>query len=135
MTLIEVVMALTISAIAIGSVVSAYILAARRAERASYTLAANSMAQQRIEQTRAAKWDTSVSPVVDELVNTNFPQQTIVLDKSVLGTNAVYATVTTAISLVSSNPSLKRIQSSCVWMFMERGPFTNSIVTYRCPDQ
>jgi hypothetical protein len=59
--------------------------------------------------------------------------QVVVLDLPQKGTNVVYATNFTSISLISSNPPLKMIQVDCVWQFMN-AVSTNSILTYRRPD-
>lgn len=134
-TLAEVVITTGLAAVVIGGSVYGYVTAAQRAEWAAYSLAAQSLAMQRVEQCRAAKWDPLGFPPVDELVATNFPLQVNTLDIPVSKTNVVYATNFTTISMVSTNPMLKMIQVDCTWMFMARGPFTNTIVTYRAPDQ
>lgn len=160
----EVVIAMGVAAIAIIATVEGYIFAAKRAEWSAYNLAAQSLAMQRLEQARAAKWDTLATPDVDELVSTNFPAMVNILDIPVTGealastvaamfpvklatagavtayarTNGitfVYATNYTSIWTVSSTPPLKAVQVDCVWSFMERGLFTNSVITYRAPDQ
>jgi hypothetical protein len=37
--------------------------------------------------------------------------------------------------LISSNPPLRQIRADCVWTFMNRRLFTNTIITLRAPDQ
>ena len=99
-------------------------------------LAANNLAMQRIEQTRACKWDTQASPVIDELVSANFPPVIELLDVPVVGTNETYATNFTTITEVSQNPPLKLIRADCVWTLEMNGQlFTNSFHVYRSPDQ
>ena len=131
----EVVISLSISALTIGAVVTGYTLSTRRAEWSAYSLAAHSLAIQRLEQTRAAKWDPSGWPQVDELVSSNFPVRVEVLDIPISGTNLVCATNSTTITLLSAQPPLKMIRVDCAWMFLSRGPFTNSVATYRTSDQ
>jgi len=46
-----------------------------------------------------------------------------------------YATNFTTITSVSANPPLKLIRVDCVWSFMKHGIFTNTLVSYRAPDQ
>src|SRR5947207_7742169 len=75
MTLVEVVVALAISGLAVGAIVSGYLFAATSAEKSGLSLAANARAMERIEETRSAKWDTASSPAVDQLVSTNFPDK------------------------------------------------------------
>ncbi len=89
---------------------------------------------QRVEQTRAAKWDMIAYPPIDQLVSNNFPAVTSTLDVPVADTNVVYATSVTTIATVSTNPPLKMIRVDCIWSLMKRGPFTNTVVTYRSPD-
>jgi prepilin-type N-terminal cleavage/methylation domain-containing protein len=132
-TLIEMVMALALSTIVISASIYGYIMSSKRAEWAAYSLAAHSLAMQRIEQTRAAKWDPAGFPPVDDL--TNRPPAVDILDIPISGTNIAYATSITTIATVSMNPPLKKIRVECVWPFVDRGSFTNVIVTYRAPDQ
>lgn len=135
MTLVEVVLSMAISGITIGGIVMGFVMSAKRAEWSAYSLAAHSLAAQRVEQTRAAKWDVLTTPVVDELVDTNFPVQVNILDVPISGNNLTYATNFTTILNISTNPSLKMIRVDCVWPFKDEGSFTNSIITYRAPDQ
>lgn len=134
-TLMEVVISMAIAGLTIGGIISGYILSLRRAEWSAYSLAAHSLAMQRLEQTRAAKWDPQAYPAVDELVAANFPLRIEVLDIPISGTNKVYATNVTTISLLSSSPPLKMIRVDCSWMFQSKGPFTNTLITYRTSDQ
>ncbi len=134
-TLMEVVMSMAIAALSIGGIIAGYTLSARKAEWSAYSLAAHSLAMQRLEQTRSAKWDPQGWPPVDEVVSSNFPVRIDVLDIPISGTNVVYATNTTSISSLSTNPPLKMIRVDCSWMFLSRGPFTNTLVSYRTADQ
>lgn len=134
-TLPEVLVAIAITAMGLSGIIYGYISSAERAEWSAYSLAAHSLAMQRAEQTRAAKWDMQAWPQVDELVASNFPPQPNILDIPMQVTNAVYATNFTFIRDVLTNPPLKSIRIECVWRFMERGLFTNVIMTYRAPDQ
>jgi type II secretory pathway pseudopilin PulG len=134
-TLVEVVLSLAIMGIAFGAIIMGYVLSARRAEWSAYSLAANSLAMQRLEQCRAAKWDLLTTPVTDELVATNFVTQPAILDVPISGDNITYATNITVISLVSASPPLKMIRVDCVWPFKGQGLFTNTLITYRAPDQ
>jgi prepilin-type N-terminal cleavage/methylation domain-containing protein len=132
-TLIELVIATAIAAMVIGGSVYGYIISSKRAEWSAYSLAAHSMAMQRIEQARAAKWDPSGFPPVDNL--TNGPPVVDVLDIPISGTNIAYATSVTTIATISVDPPLKKIRVETVWPFVGRGAFTNTIVTYRAADQ
>ncbi len=134
-TIIEVVLSLAIMGISFGAIVMGYVMSARRAEWSAYSLAANSLAMQRIEQCRAAKWDMLTTPVTDELVATNFVAQTSILDVPISGENITSATNFTTITLISADPPLKMVRVDCVWPFKGQGLFTNTLITYRAPDQ
>src|SRR5688572_22083905 len=130
-TLIEIVMATGFSAMVIGATIYGYIMSAKRAEWSAYSLAAHSMAMQRVEQARAAKWDPAGFPPVDDL--TYKPAVVDILDIPISGTNIASATSTTTIVTISTNPLLKKIRVETVWPFVNRGIFTNVVVTYRAP--
>jgi len=134
MTLVEVVVALAISGLAVAGIVSAYVFSATSAEKGALSLAANAKAMGRLEQTRCAKWDTASWPQVDQLVATNFPNEVVILDLSGSGPGCTYATNVTQVSQISTSPPLKRIHIDCIWRF--KGQLvTNSIETCRAPDQ
>ena len=135
-TLAEVVIAMAITVMSLGGVITGYIIATRQAEWSACSLAAQSLATQRLEQTRAAKWDPRASPPVDEVITNNFPiVPTNILDMPVSGTNIAYATNFTMITNVSSGGyPLKMIRVDCVWSFRQR-MFSNTVATYRAPDQ
>jgi prepilin-type N-terminal cleavage/methylation domain-containing protein len=134
-SLVEVVVAMGLSAVVIGGCVYGYTLSARRAEWSSYSLAANSLAVQSMEQARAAKWDPMAFPAIDELVATNFPTRIDVLDLPISGTNVTYGTSVVTIATISVAPPLKQIRVDTSWSFVGKGAFTNTIVTCRAPDQ
>lgn len=126
---------MAILGIMITGIVSGFTQSHRAAEWSSASLAAQSLAMQPIEQSRAAKWDPRKAKPVDDLVSSNFPTRFHILDIPVAGTNIVYATNQVWIRMVSEDPPLKEIYVECTWNFSNRGIFTNSIITYRAPDQ
>jgi len=124
--------------IIMGVVVHGYVSATDRAEWSAYSLAAQSVANQGIEQVRAAKWDLQKSPIIDDLGETNFTQVER-LDVPASG-NPVYATNYVSVITVSTYPQLRQLRADCVWSLSSRrksisGPFTNTAVTLRAPDQ
>jgi prepilin-type N-terminal cleavage/methylation domain-containing protein len=131
-TLVEVVVAMAIGGLIMTAVTTGFIQCMRQAEWTSHCLAANSLAVQRLEQARAATWDRGAS--IDQVVSANFPADVEVLDIPISKTNIIYATNYTTILTISSNPPLKMIRVDCVWGFLNRGLFTNTIATYRAPD-
>jgi hypothetical protein len=121
--------------IMVTGVVSGFVQSHRMSEWSAYSLAAQSLAMQPLEQARAAKWDPTRSPAQDELVTANFPPSLQVLDVPLSGTNVIYATNTVSIRMVSTDPPLREILVECTWRFFNRGVFTNTALTYRAPDQ
>src|SRR5688572_18589175 len=79
-TLPAILMSVTNLLLSSSAIVTGYVMTAQRSEWLAYSLAANSLAMQRLEQTRAAKWDPYAYPVADELKSTNFPTLVEVLD-------------------------------------------------------
>jgi type II secretory pathway pseudopilin PulG len=135
MTLMETLVSMMIVAIVISATINGYILSTNRAEWSSQSLAAHSLAMQRLEQTRAAIWNMSGEFPVDELTAANFPPVKAVLDIPISGTNAVTATLYTTITAVSASPPFRMIRVDCVWPYRSRGFFTNTLATYRSPEQ
>jgi len=132
-TLTEVVISTAIAALTIAGIMYGYVMSARRAEWSGYSLAAHSAAVQMLERTRAAKWDPAADPVVDKLVATEFPDEVVLMDLPVVGTNAVYATNKITITTVSTNPPVKMIRVDCTWKLSGTKVYTNTIVAYRSP--
>lgn len=143
-TLPEVCASLFITVLVFAGVIYGYISTAARAEWSSYSLAAESLAIQGVEQLRAAQWLPNSSPVIDELGMTNLMStnycQTNVLDVPVSGGTPVYATNYISITTPCQNPIIRQFRVDCVWMLISRptkikGPFTNTAITLRAPDQ
>jgi type II secretory pathway pseudopilin PulG len=135
MTLVEVLVAFAISGMAVGGIVYGYVFSMNSAERFSISLAATAQATERMEQIRGAFWNSSTSPEIDQVVATNFPNETVTLDLSGSGTGVTYATNYTTITMISTNPPLKLIRVDCVWVFGTSQLMTNTIETCRAPDQ
>lgn len=133
-TLMEASIASAISAMMFGGIIYGYIMSNRSAEWSAYSFAAQSLAMQRLEQSRACKWDPEATPAVDQLVAANFPVTVSILDVPMNGSNITYATNITTISTISTVPPLKMISVNAVWQFINGKVYTNSIATYRAPD-
>ena len=134
-TLVEVLLAMGLLVLMGAGLIYGYVRSARMTDWQAHSLAAQSFAMQRIEQARAAKWDTQAGAPVDQLVSSNFPPLVGRLGMPVSGTNFVFATDYTTISSVSSTPPLRMIQVDCAWQFTDGKIFTNTVVTYRAPDE
>lgn len=135
MTLVEVVVALAITGLTVAGIATGYIYCSTATTKDALYMAANARAQERIEQTRSARWDTSSWPAVDQVVATNFPDEIVTLDKFSTGTNIVTATLQTSISQISTSPPVKQIRVDCIWQFKGEELITNTIETCRAPDQ
>src|SRR5690606_3849982 len=117
-----------------------------------YSLAAQALAIQQMEQARSAIYDPSIVPVKNELTNLNLKAWTYsagvlkgysaaILDLPVTGTNVAWATnyVTVRMIWASTNPpvSVQMVQVDTVWSFSGWGTrkfFTNSVANYYAPD-
>lgn len=134
MTLVEVVIALAISGLIVTGIILGYVFCTQSTIKDSLYMAANARAMERIEQARGAQWDIASFPVMDQLVATNFPDETnVVLDLDESGSVTNLATLKTYISQLSTNPPLKIIRVDCIWQFQGED-ITNSIETCRSPD-
>lgn len=133
-TLTEVCVATVVAAITVAGLIQGHIQSQERADWSGTSLAAQAMAVQRMEQTRAARWDAEAG--VDEVIASNFPTQALPLDLPMSGTNIVYGTNTTTITTISAtDPMLKMIRVDCVWRWNRKNKLmTNTVATYRSPD-
>ena len=130
----EATIASTIAAMMFGGIIYGYIQSNKSAEWSAYSFAAQSLALQRLEQTRACRWDPDGTPVVDDLTNSNFLLEFKILDVPLNGTNITYATNITTISTISAVPPLRMISVETTWQFINGKIYTNTIATYRAPD-
>ena len=136
MTLAEVLIAIAIFALVFGSVLTGLTQARYRAIWASLSLEAAKFAEERCEQIQNASWDPTATPPTDNVISNNFPTTTAdLLDYT--GGGSLLATNTVRIDAMpnASNPQYKVITCTTVWKYRGRGPFTNSIVNIRAPDQ
>jgi hypothetical protein len=138
-TLAEVLVSTAVSCLVFGGIVSGYVKITDHAEWSAYSLAAQSLASQAVEQVRAAKWDPNAWPPVDELGLTEFAKAEEVNVPLSPG-QSVWATNYVSVSVASLAPPLRELRADCVWVLPSRGsttrgPFTNSVITLRCPDQ
>ncbi|HZR20621.1 MAG TPA: prepilin-type N-terminal cleavage/methylation domain-containing protein [Verrucomicrobiae bacterium] len=134
-TLAEVLISLVLIGISLGGILNVYIQSATRADISAHSVSAQMSALSGLEQVRAAKYDPRGSPATDQLVSSNFPQRVYVLDVGTSIGPVTYATNTTTIRTISTNPPLKMIQVDCTWFYPRRGLYTNSVYTYRAANQ
>ena len=139
-TLAEVLISLAIAAMIFAGVITVYVQSSYRAEWTGYSLAAQSLAVQQLEQARAADWDINTSPEKNEI--TNVPAITsAILDLPVSGTNVVWATnYTTITSIPITNTigaSIYMVRVDTAWPFLWLGQkryYTNTVADFFAPD-
>ena len=153
-TLVEVVLAIAIMALFFNGVIMAYIQAGTQAEWSGYSLAAQSLSMQQLEQARAAVWDYSISK--NEITNLNLAgwtyntntgsgrgYSTTVLDLPISGTNTITATNYVTLKLVNYNNAtnppvqMQMLTVDTVWPCTRYGKaryYTNRTATYFGPD-
>jgi hypothetical protein len=131
----EVIMSMGVAAVAIGCIISGYLLAAKAAELSASSAAVQWSVIQALEQTRSARWEPLAVTPVDELVQTNFPTSVIALDILLNKKKVAYATNKTTITALTGYPMLRMIRVESTWASSSRGPFTNSLITYRSADR
>jgi Tfp pilus assembly protein PilV len=72
-TIIEQLFALLIAGLTVSAIVAGFWQCVSHAEWSGYSRAAQNLAIQRMEQTRAAKWNPQGDPAVDELQQSRLP--------------------------------------------------------------
>jgi prepilin-type N-terminal cleavage/methylation domain-containing protein len=151
-TLVEVLISAAIVALIFGAVINSYVQAGRRIEWTGYSLAAQSLAVQIVEQAKAANWDPALS--VNNLTNLNLQGATYtnstltyaghttgILDVPYSDTNSVVATSYVTVQMINvgghTNVQTQFIRVDTVWPFPARGTnvfFTNTLCTMVAPD-
>lgn len=153
-TLVEVVLAVFICGLVFSGILRCYMHSAERAQWAGYSMAAQALAIQQLEQARSGVWEPSGSR--NELTNLNLLSRTYntstktmrgysvsILDVPISGTNAVSATNFVTVRVVNLNSTtnppvqVQLVQVDTVWPFRAFGKnriYTNTLVTYVAPD-
>jgi hypothetical protein len=157
-TFAELLIAVVIVAMVFGTIIQGYLVTATRAQWTGYSLAAQSLGLQIVEQSRAAVWDLSSGK--NEVTNITLNARSLTtngntltltgyttnsLDVPYKSTNAVYVTnfVTIRVLYANNDTSLKlliqMIKVNTVWPFVGWSNhkllyYTNSISTYLAPD-
>lgn len=139
----------------VSGLIYGYVQANRTAEFSSMSLAAQSLAEQGMEQARSAQWDSQMWPITngpgtademrlfnnagqstgfDVTSHTNY-SQTDTLDVPSTGA-LIYITNYISVTNISMNPLLREIRSDVVWPMPYNGkPFTNTVIMQRAPDE
>jgi type II secretory pathway pseudopilin PulG len=153
-TLMEVIMAMLIVVMLFGGIINGYLTSATRGQWTGYSLAAQSLGLQTIEQARSAKWDGTYNELIlIPLLNSSYNSTTKtysgyttnILDIPWKGTNAILATNYVTIRMFNENNDstipvrLQMIRVDTVWPFTGWGNFsvkyyTNTICTLAAPD-
>jgi|ERR1700677_4857548 type II secretory pathway pseudopilin PulG len=133
-TLIEVAVAMAIAVLVMTGMFEGYTLASRRAQFASYSLAANATAMKQLESIVASTWFITGNTSTN-LFNPILSAATVnALCLPSSGSNLVYATNFATVTQLSTNPPYAMVRVDCVWNFMGLGMFTNTVAVLRAPD-
>jgi type II secretory pathway pseudopilin PulG len=135
-SMVEMLISLALAGIAVAGVTSGFMQVSVQSQLSALSLAGHSQALRGMEQARAAKWDplAYLPGNNDQLQSTNFPVTVEPLDLPMQGNNITYGTNRTIITTIATQPALRQIRVECTWTFMKR-VHTNSVTTYRAPDQ
>jgi Tfp pilus assembly protein PilV len=154
MTLGEVLIATAIVALVFGGIIVSYIQSGMRVQWSGYALAAQSLANEVLEQARSATWDPTQTPPVNNLTNMNLQSvsynaatltysgySTAILDVPYASTNYILATNYVTLQTISVNGNaqvqLQFLRVDTVWPFSLRQAnlfFTNTVCTMIAPD-
>ncbi len=157
LTLVEVLVAIVIVAVVFDAVITCYIQTGIMIEWTGYSLAAQQLGIQCLEQTRSAVWDIALGK--NEITNLNLINYswnattltltgytTNILDVPYSSTNYVMATNFITVQTIYANNAtnvpvqLQVVRVDTVWMFQDwknyssQTLYTNSIGTYMAPD-
>lgn len=132
LSMVEFLVALSIVGFTIASIITGYILASRKTEWSTAAAAAQRLALQRLEQTRAARWDLYAD--LNELPSLTTTVPLVPLGIPYTTDHPATATVRTTATQVSANPPLYVIRVEVEWSYGGGGPFTNRVIAYRAPD-
>ena len=153
-TLLEVVISSAIVIMVFAGIIKAYVQSGQRLEWTGYSLAAEALAMQTIEQARATVWDPAQTPPVNELTNLNLMGAsynsatltltgftTNILDVPYESSSFVMATnfVTIQMFNINGNTNVQEqvVTVQTVWPFYIRASnlvFTNTVSTIISPD-
>ena len=153
-TLIEVVISTAIVAVVFGGIITSYIQSGMRVQWSGYSLAAQSLATEVLEQAKSGIWDPSQTVPINNLTNMNLLStsydastrtytgySTAILDVPYSSTNFTVATnfVTVQLVYVSgvTNVQMQSVRVDTVWPFRLRQAnlfFTNTVCTMVAPD-
>src|SRR5664279_5332421 len=132
-TLVEVVICTFIIMLVFGAIIGGSIQTSYRAEWAGLSLAAQAAGVQQLESAKSAVWDPQQTPVQDEISKLPLVTSTL-LDLPVTGTNTVYATNTTTVTLLRNGIySNYFVNVDTVWPFRWNNAtayYTNTIACY-----
>lgn len=154
-TLAEVVMAVCICTIAFTGILKCYTQTAERAQWAGYSLAAQALAIQQLEQARSGIWDPTsgrnettnlnlVNRTYNSSTRTSRGYTTSILDVPIHSTNTIRATNFVTVRTINVNNTtnppvqVQMVRVDTVWPLTVFGStprlYTNTVATYLAPD-
>ena len=125
------------AAVTVGGVIACYLMAAQRSEWTTASTAAHQLAGDRMAQLRAARWELAWEgePGLNELVSGgpvwDAPTALAVPNT---GGSELWATNLVTVANIGVDRPLMLLRVDCVWSLPLRGPFTNTLISYRSPD-
>jgi len=142
-TLVEVVISVSILALAMAGMIYGYVQTNYRAEWSSMSLGAQTLAAESVEQARAAKWDIhDANPATGPGTGDELPAPTnyieVFTNSLLIPSSGVPMTVTNYVSIIEAftNPPVRQIRADCCWQFPFTGRwYSNTVITYRISDK
>ncbi len=128
---------MAIAALTVSSIISCYLMAVQRSEWTAASTAAQQLAMDRMSQLRALRWEVSWegdTTRTNELLAGNYVDGAEALNLPQTGTVPLLATNYVTVRRLY-DPDLLLLRVDCVWSLLSRGPFTNTLVSYRASDQ
>lgn len=138
--MIEFLICFVIVSFALGGIMTGYVLSSQKSDFVAASAAAQRVANAQMERLRAARWDRYGGSPTNELGGLVAAGQTsmvVVLDMPmpVTLTSPPVAVLWTHVrSNSSSSLPLLLLRVDCVWTNGGRGPFTNTLISYKAPD-
>jgi len=158
LSLWEVLISVVIVAVVFGSIINGYLIGAKKTQWTGYSLAAQSLSLQAVEQVRSAVWDIAMGNTEITNMNLNGKVLTLtngnwmmtgfttnIMDIPWHGTNYIVATNFITVQVLFANGvtnpwiQLQSVRVDTVWPFDGWGNFTtqfytNTICTFIAPD-
>jgi type II secretory pathway pseudopilin PulG len=132
-TLVEYLVCFMIGTFSITTIATGYVIASQRTAYLTASAVAQRVAKERMEEVCRARWDLYCNPPINDIPSMAGTYAVSLRLLQAGADDVVPATVTTAVTALGGGPPLQMIRVDCVWSYMGRGPYTNTVVTFRAP--